>query len=94
MHSFNFASLSLDELKEVKLDLDKHIADQVAVKRAALLKELRELEEIGTKSEPRAKTSHKTYIGPNGKTWKGRGPKPAWLREFEEKGGNLAELII
>jgi DNA-binding protein H-NS len=34
------------------------------------------------------------YRSPDGKEWVGRGPKPKWLREFEEGGGNSEDYLI
>ena len=34
------------------------------------------------------------YIGPDGKTWSGRGVPPKWMREIESAGGNREDYLI
>lgn len=41
----------------------------------------RQRRDVGVKLKPK-------YIGPNGETYKGRGPTPKWLKDLERKGVN------
>lgn len=91
MSDLNFDTMSLDELKRMKRDIDKAIGDYDDLRKAEARRDLEErareygfsLSELaGVKSTKRAAVVPK-YRNPGNleQTWSGRGRQPIWLRE-------------
>ncbi|SIO03670.1 DNA-binding protein H-NS [Rhodovulum sp. ES.010] len=95
--------LSLDELKQLRKDVEAAISSyherEKAKARAALEEKAKEygfsLDEIVGKKSRRAKSSPK-YRNPDNaaETWSGRGRRPNWLDEALKKGAKLEDFRI
>lgn len=99
----DLAKLSLDELKQLRKDVDAAIASykdrEKAKARAALEEKAREfgfsLDEVVGKKSRRSKPAAK-YRNPDdaSQTWSGRGRRPKWLEEALAKGANMEDFLI
>lgn len=78
------------ELREVRIDEAKAaIVARAKADAAAIGLTLQDVLGMETKRRKRSDAGIKLgpkYIGPNGETYGGRGPVPAWLRTLEAKG--------
>ena len=98
--------LSLEELKKLKKDVEKAIAN---FEERARLQALAEAEEVARargfslsdlaevqKSKGKGKTVPPKYANPNDPTqmWSGRGRRPKWVNEALEAGKSLEDLKI
>ena len=104
MSDLDFDTMSLDELKRVKKDLDKAIANFDDRRKAEARRDLEEkareygfsLSELAdVKTTKRAAIAPK-YRNPSNQeqTWSGRGRKPTWFREAIEAGTEPDDLKI
>lgn len=104
MSDLNFDTMRLDELKRLKRDLDKAIANfderRKSEARRDLEKKAREygfsLSELtGAKTTKRGTVSLK-YRNPSNpeQTWTGRGRQPSWFREAIVAGTEPDDLTI
>ena len=104
MPDLSFDTMSLDELKRLKKDLDKAIANyddrRKAEARRALEEKAREygfsLSELAdVKTTKRAALAPK-YRNPSNpeQTWSGRGRQPTWFREAIQAGTEPDDLKI
>lgn len=92
MPALDISNLSFQELMELKRNVDNRLSKLAGERRQALLKELKELDELSIDGDtPKAPTM---YRGPDGQTWSGRGSTPKWLREYEANGGNRNDLRV
>jgi DNA-binding protein H-NS len=99
-------AMNLDQLKQLKKDLEKVIssfeARRLAEARKALEAKAAELgmslaEIMGGKPSKAAKAAVAAkYAHPENAsmTWSGRGRAPKWIAELEAKGGNRADYAI
>lgn len=97
-------TLSLKELKKLRKDVDKTIADfEKRKKREALLELEKKAAELGFslsdltgKAGKVKKPSVAKYRNPaNGdQTWTGRGRIPQWMKELEAAGGSRDDTLI
>ena len=108
MSSINLDDLSLEELVSLQADIEKHISDLQKQQKTAFLSEFRakakalgfsfdELVEAGQRlsSGKKGKSVPDKYQDPeSGKTWTGRGRKPAWVIAQLEQGKTLDDLLI
>ncbi len=92
--------MSVEELVAFRDEIDSLIALKQKEKKAALKKQFQELAEkaglsldeiLSLKKEPKkAKVKYRKESC----TWSGRGRRPAWVVELEEKGGNIEEFLV
>ena len=99
-------SMSLDQLKKLKKDIDKAItsfeARRISEARKALEAKAAELgvslaDILGATPAKRAKAAVAAkYAHPENSalSWSGRGRRPQWIIELEAKGGNRADYAI
>ncbi len=97
----NIDTLSLSDLNELAVRVQKAIASKKDEAKAETLSKLKALasaegfsldELMGKAAGGRRQRSDKgvklkpKYIGPNGEIYTGRGPTPKWLKSLERKG--------
>lgn len=96
-------TLSLKELKTLRKDIDKAIADFENRKKREALSELeKKAAEMGfslselTNVGKVKKISPPKYRNPNDpeQTWTGRGRTPLWVKALEEAGGSRESALI
>ena len=96
-------TLTLKELKKLRKDVDKTIADfEDRKKREALAELEKKAAEMGFSLSDLAnvgkvkKVNPPKYRDPNDsdQTWTGRGRIPQWMKEFEAAGGSRADTLI
>ena len=102
----DLTTMSLDELKRLKKDVDKAIssfeARRIADARKALEAKAAELgvslsDILGATPAKRAKAAVAAkYAHPENSalTWSGRGRRPQWIIDLEAKGGNREDFAI
>ena len=104
MFDIDFDTMSLEDLKRLKRDLDKAIANYGDRLKAEARRDLEEkareygfsLSELAdVKTTKRAAVAPK-YRNPGNleQTWSGRGRQPTWFREAIEAGTEPADLMI
>lgn len=104
MSDLDFETISLDELKRLKKELDKAIANYDDRRKAEARRDLEEkareygfsLSELaGVKTTKRSTVSPK-YRNPGNpeQTWSGRGRQPTWFREAIVAGTEPDDLKI
>ena len=104
MPDLDFDTMSLDELKRLKKDLDKAIANYDDRRKAEARRDLEEkareygfsLSELAdVKTTKRAALAPK-YRNPSNpeQTWSGRGRQPTWFREAIQAGTEPDDLKI
>ncbi|WP_042250774.1 H-NS family nucleoid-associated regulatory protein [Paracoccus sp. PAMC 22219] len=104
MSDFDFDTMSLDELKRLKRNLDKAIANFDDRRKAEARRNLEEkareygfsLSELAdVKTTKRAAVAPK-YRNPGNpeQTWSGRGRQPTWFRDAIEAGTEPNDLMI
>lgn len=104
MPDLSFDTMSLDELKRLKKDLDKAIANYDDRRKAEARRDLEEkareygfsLSELAdVKTTKRAALAPK-YRNPSNpeQTWSGRGRQPTWFREAIQAGAEPDDLKI
>lgn len=104
MSDLDFDTMSLDELKRLKKELDKAIANYDDRRKVEARRDLEEkAREYGfSLSElARAKTTKRGTVAPKYRnpgnpeqTWTGRGRQPVWFREAVEAGTERNDLKI
>jgi len=96
-------TLSLKELKTLRKDVDKEIANFESRKKREALSELeKKAAELGfslselTGAPKVKKVSPPKYRNPNDatQTWTGRGRIPLWLKAHEDAGGSRDDTLI
>ena len=101
----NLSKMSLDQLKALKKDVEKEIADFEVKKRAEALKEIQEVakkhgvsvdELLGKKSKRGKSKILPKYRNPDdeSQTWSGRGRQPDWYKAAISSGKKPADLEI
>jgi DNA-binding protein H-NS len=104
MKEFNVKAMSVDELLELRDQIDKSLLLKVAAERRDLEARLTRLSNVGSNNHrvagsggghplKGAKIPPK-YQGPGGETWAGRGALPRWLSALIAKGHKLEEFAI
>jgi len=104
MFDINFDTMSLDELKRLKKDLDKAIAnydDRLKAEARRDLEEkareygfsLSELVEVKTTKRGTVAPKYRNPGNPE-QTWSGRGRQPTWFREAIVAGTEPDDLMI
>lgn len=104
MFDIDFDTMSLEDLKRLKRELDKAIANYDDRRKAEARRDLEEkareygfsLSELaGVKTTKRGPVAPK-YRNPSNpdQVWTGRGRQPTWFREAIEAGTEPADLII
>lgn len=97
--------MNLNELKQLRKDIDKAIQTYEQRQKAEARKEIEEhakklgfkLEELVSDKDKKAKKPvPPKYQHPENSTttWSGRGMQPKWIKEHLENGGNLDDLLI
>ena len=91
-----FNELSLEEKERVLGDLDEVVRQAKAARIREIEAELAQL-----RSGKKKKSSATPEIAPKyrdpkdaSRTWAGRGGKPNWVREHQQRGGSLDDLLI
>ncbi len=102
--NFDLETMTLDELKGLKRDLDKAIANFDQKRKAEAKREIEakareygfSLAELTEKTGKKGGTVAPKYCNPSNpdQTWTGRGRQPIWYREAIESGINPDELKI
>lgn len=96
-------TLSLKELKKLRKDVDKAIADFKDRKKREAVAELeKKAAEMGfslsdlTNVGKARKVSPPKYRNPNNpeQTWTGRGRTPLWIKAIEDAGGSREDALI
>jgi len=105
----NIEGLSLSELNELLVRVNKAIQTRKDEARSETLQKLKALavsegfsldELIGKGPNGRRQRSDKgiklkpKYIGPNGEIYTGRGPTPKWLKSLERKGEKREKYLV
>lgn len=101
----DLSKLSMDDLKTLRKDVEKAIADFKTRKRAEAMKEVQAVakkhgisvdELIGGKGNKRKAKAAAKYCNPDDKsqTWSGRGRQPVWFKEAVAAGKSLKSLEI
>lgn len=94
---------SLEQLINLKKEIEILITKKSKEKKSELIKKFRELAKseglsiediLGSETnKPKVKTEPK-YINEKGETWTGKGRKPAWVVEALASGKTLEELLV
>lgn len=100
MSQIDLSALSLDELQAIKANIDTCIASaaqreiDVLNEMAETLKARCEENGVDVRTLDIFRTPPK-YINPNNpdQTWSGRGKRPKWLLELDERGISLEPLV-
>ena len=93
---------SIEELIALQAEIEKLIKEKQGQKKAELKKQFTELAEkagmsveevlnFRTSGRPGKKTKAPAKYIKDGKSWSGRGRKPAWVVELIKQGGDLEE---
>lgn len=100
----DFENKSLEELVEIKKELENIILKKEKKRKTELLKEFKEmakiegltLEEIISSSNISAKKKKLPPMYKNhfGDTWSGRGRKPKWIQKELDNGKKLEDFLI
>jgi DNA-binding protein H-NS len=100
---------TVEELIAARAELDRQIAQKMAVRRGVDLIEFRRLAKLHgfgaedltepvaasrDKTEPARKVAPKYYNPETGDTWTGRGLKPKWLEQALAEGKVLGDFLI
>jgi len=102
MTKTDITGLSIDELNSVIQNAESAIKEKQRKQRAATVKQIRELAAgIGMTVELRTEKKVRKSLPPKyrnpdnaAETWKGRGPKPKWLKAAIAGGKKIEELLI
>ena len=104
MFDLDFETMSLEELKRLKKELDKAIANYDDRRKAEARRDLEEkareygfsLSELTEAKTTKRSTVVPKYRNPGNpeQTWSGRGRQPTWFREAIEAGTEPADLMI
>lgn len=107
MAQIDLDTLGMDELKQLRKDIDKAIANfEVRRKQEALAAidatareygfSVAELLEAGGKKSRKSPVHPPKYRHPDNPelTWSGRGRQPAWVKEVLEAGQSLDDYLI
>ena len=106
MRQINLEKLSLKDLQELELRVDKAIAEARLKERSELTAEIEQMvadrgftmsEIFSTKrGSPKGRTVAPKFANPEdpGQTWTGRGRKPNWLVQKLEEGADLDDLLL
>jgi DNA-binding protein H-NS len=95
--------LTAQQLRHARELVDQKRLDKLDEARAQVMEEMREKfaqldldfdEVIGARRGRRKSSLPPRYKSPDGKTWSGRGYSPAWIREYEESGGDRDDFLI
>ncbi|MCG2635426.1 MAG: H-NS histone family protein [Gammaproteobacteria bacterium] len=100
--SDNLKELSIDELNSVIQGAEAAIKDKQRQQRSSVVKQIRDLAaSIGMSVELRTEKKVRQSLPPKyrnpenpAETWKGRGPKPKWLKAAVAKGKSMDDLLI
>lgn len=98
----NLDEKSIEELIELKNEIEKLIKTKKKEKKKKLLTEFKELAKkeglsidevlgVTTKTKPKVQPKYKNETGD---TWTGKGRKPAWVKKIIDEGGNLDNWLI
>jgi DNA-binding protein H-NS len=102
----NLDSYNSQELRELKAEIDREIQKRRREEIREAQKELRTVAERYGFSLSELVASQGATPGTSrgipkfghpedpGKTWSGRGRKPGWIKEWEEQGRSLDELLL
>lgn len=104
MSNLDFETMSLEELKRLKKELDKAIANYDDRRKAEARRDLEEkareygfsLSELAEAKTTKRSTVAPKYRNPGNpeQTWSGRGRQPIWFREAIEAGTEPDDLAI
>ena len=102
MTKTDIANLSIDELNSVIQNAESAIKDKQRKQRSSVVKQIRELAAgIGLTVELRTEKKVRKSLPPKyrnpanaSETWKGRGPKPKWLKAAIAGGKKIEDLLI
>ena len=106
MRQINLEKLSLKELQELELRVEKAIAEARLKERSELKAEIEQMvadrgftmsEIFSTKrGSPKGRTVAPKFANPDdpGQTWTGRGRKPNWLVQKLEEGTDLDDFLL
>lgn len=95
-------TLSLDELKALKKDVDKAISNFEQRKKSEALAELEKkaaelgftvAELVGGKTKKVSAPKYRNPADPD-QTWTGRGRVPQWMKDFEAAGNSRDDALI
>jgi DNA-binding protein H-NS len=98
----DFNSMSVDELWALRLEIGSVLASKIAVERAKLEKQLRQLQPNSVSSEavrrerrsyPQVLPKYRNPTDP-AETWAGRGRQPRWVTEQLRSGKKLDDFRI
>ena len=103
--AIDLSNYTIKDLEGLKKDLDKEIRSRRKQEEKRAREELKKVAEsygfslnelvggAGAKSKGQGKNGAK-FVHPDdsSKTWSGRGRKPQWIKEWEEKGRSLEDL--
>ena len=105
--SIELSSFSLDQLEQLKLDIDREIVDRKKHKQKSLRADIERLaREAGVsldelfggvakpaKSKGTVAAKYRNPADPS-QTWSGRGRQPVWLAALLAEGKTLADFLI
>lgn len=100
MAKIDISELSIADLKELRDEVSNRLEAIASERRAELLRELKELDDISAdprnkaRPTPPKRTAEKKYVSSTGVEWSGLGRRPIWVDEHIEAGGNLEDLLI
>jgi len=96
-------ALTVQQLRTVRDMIDQKRLEKLDVAKALMIEEMRDkflqldldFDEVMGFNRPRRRMAlPPKYRSPDGKTWSGRGYAPAWIREYEEAGGDRGDYLI
>ena len=105
--SIELSNLSIEQLEQLKLDIDREISDRKKHKQKSLRADIERLareagvslEELfgGAAKQAKAKSTvaakYRNPADPS-QTWSGRGRQPVWLAALLAEGKSLADFLI
>lgn len=100
MAKVDISELSIADLKELRDEVLNRLEAIASERRAELLRELKELEDISKEPAQKARLAapkkplEKKYVSPTGVKWSGLGRRPSWVDEHINAGGLLEDLLI
>ena len=96
-------ALTVQQLRAVREMIDQKRLGKLDEAKAQMIEEMRDKflqldldfdEVMGFHRRQRRMSLPPKYRSPDGKTWSGRGYAPAWIREYEEAGGDREDYLI
>ena len=96
-------ALPVQQLRAVREMIDQKRLGKLDEVKAQMIEEMRDKflqldldfdEVMGLHRRQRRMSLPPKYRSPEGKTWSGRGYAPAWIREYEEAGGDREDYLI